>query len=263
MNDSEQVEFEFPQGNDVLKRLQAIEFDMAVSIKEIFEKNNIRYVIEYGSLLGAVRHKGFIPWDDDFDFVVFEEDYERASDSLRKELPSQYILHDIESDPKYFYSFSKVRHLYSIAVEDGLTDELKYKGISADLFKGRIEMNNKFARKLFLAKCHTFSHLNKFRQKKSILEFVKTSLNGIKTCYYIVLHFITPKTEYFHKSPETDQYFTPLDKYLPLSKVRFNGVDFCAPHDPEFVLTDRFGDWRSYPKQISFHIKSVQFLSEI
>ena len=257
-----QVQFEFPQGNDVLKKLQDIEFEMAVVIKQIFERNKIRYVIEYGSLLGAVRHGGFIPWDDDFDYVVFEDDYEKASEALRRELPHKYILHDVLSDPAYFYSFSKVRHLRSIAIEDGYTDHLKFKGISIDLFKGKIEKNNQFARRLFLATSHRQSHGQKFRERKTLLELIKLSLCSLKVCYYRFLHYITPKVAYFHKTPDTDQYFIPLEKYLPTSVVRFNGVDFPAPRDPEYVLTDRYGDWTRYPKEISYHLQRLEIYDD-
>lgn len=252
-----QVEFSFPGGNELLHRLQRVLFEMAVTIKNIFEKNDVRYVIEYGSLLGAIRHGGFIPWDDDFDFVVFEEDYDKASEALRRELPAQYILHDHQSDSAYFYSFSKVRHLHSFAIEDGFTDDLKYQGISIDLFKGRVERNNKYARRLFLAKCHTDSHWRKFFRDKQFNELGKSLAYGVKTCYYGILHIITPKAPYFHKSPDTDQYFIPLEKYLPLSRVSFCGVEFYAPHDPEYVLTDRYGDWKAFPKKISFHLDKL------
>ena len=261
MDCSDHVTFEFPQGNDLLKRLQAIEFEMAVVIKDIFERNGIRYVIEYGSLLGAVRHGGFIPWDDDFDYVVFEDDYEKASDALRKELPGKYILHDRLSDPNYFYSFSKVRHLHSVAVEDGFTDNLRYQGISIDLFKGRIEKNNKYARRLFLAQSHTHSHWNKLRECKTASECMKSISYAVQACFYSVLHALTPKVDYFHKSPETDQYFIPLDKYLPTSTVVFNGIEFAAPHDPEYVLTDRYGNWRKIPEKITFHLQHLEIES--
>ena len=258
MEEQVQVQFEFPQGNDVLKRLQNISFEMAVAIKDIFDRNQVRYVIEYGSLLGAERHGGFIPWDDDFDYVVFEDDYEKASEALRRELPPKYILHDAHSDPAYVYSFSKVRHLQSLAIEDGFTDHLKYKGISIDLFKGRIEKNNKYARRLFLAESHLESHKNKFKGIKSLAELARLSLYVLKTCYYHFLHGITPKTDYFHKSPDSDQYFIPLDKYLPTSVVQFKGVDFPAPRDPEYVLTDRYGDWNHFPKEIRFHLQQIE-----
>ena len=256
------MDFHFPQGNDLLKRLQAIEFEMALAIRDIFERNDVRYVIEYGSLLGAVRHGGFIPWDDDFDYVVFEEDYEKASEALRRELPPKYILHDKESDPNYFYSFSKVRHLNSVAIEDGFTDNLKYKGISIDLFKGNVEKNNRYARALFLAKSHLKSHWTKLCRKFSVSELAKTLGNALKTLFWSAVHAVVPKTDYFHKTPDTDQYFIPLDKYLPLSRVLFEGESFAAPHDPEFVLTDRYGDWKKYPKHIVYHLQRLEIYED-
>lgn len=262
MSGKDPMAFDFSQGNDVLRRLQAIEFKMAVAIKDILERNGVRYVIEYGSLLGAVRHGGFIPWDDDFDFVIFDDDYEIASKALRKELPEDFILHDRVSDPDYCLSFSKVRHLNSYVQEDGIVDDLRYNGISVDLFKGCIEKNNKFARRLFLSKSHSESHWRKFRHSHRPGELLKAVGEGILFCYYAILHSLTPQTDYFHKSPDTDQYFIPLDRYLPLSKVMFNGVEFCAPFDPDFVLTDRYGDWRAYPKTISFHIKMIEIYSD-
>ena len=246
----------------MLQRLQGILFEMAVTIKDIFEKNGVRYVIEYGSLLGAVRHGGFIPWDDDFDYVVFEDDYEKASEALRRELPTKYILHDRQSDPAYFYSFSKVRHLHSVAIEEGFTEKLMYNGVSIDLFKGREEKNNRYARRLFLAKSHTSSHWSKFKSDKRLSEFCKVLAYSLKTAFFSVLHSVTPKTPYFHKSPDTDQYFIPLDKYLPRTKVVFNGVEFYAPHDVDFVLTDRYGNWRAFPSSVSYHIDHLSLDSD-
>ena len=246
----------------MLKRLQSIEFEMAVAIRDIFERNDVRYVIEYGSLLGAVRHGGFIPWDDDFDYVVFEEDYDKATQALRRELPSKFILQDKESDPNYFYSFSKVRHLNSLAIEEGFTDNLKYKGISIDLFKGNVERNNRYARRLFLAKSHMKSHWNKFWSQRKVVELIKTIVHSGKVFGFGLIHFLTPKIDYFHKSPDTDQYFIPLDKYLPLSKVVFNGEVFFAPKDPEYVLTDRYENWREVPSQIVFHLQKLEIYDD-
>lgn len=258
----EQVFFLFPQGNDMLKRLQAIEFEMALAIREIFERNNVHYVIEYGSLLGAVRHGGFIPWDDDFDYVVFEDDYEKASKVLRAELPGKYVLHDKESDPNYFYSFSKVRHLNSVAIEEGFTDNLKYKGISIDLFKGNIEKNNKYARRLFLSKSHARSHWNKFCAHLKFSELLKAIASFGNLLWFGVVHAITPKTDYLRKAPDTDMHYIPRDKYLPFSKVLFNGVEFPAPHDIEFVLEEMYGDWRKEPKQIVFHLQKLEIYED-
>lgn len=253
-------QYTFPSGNEELVRLQHVVFEMALAIKTIFDKHHIRYVIEYGSLLGAVRHGGFIPWDDDFDYVVLEDDYERASTALRMELPDLYLLHDKKSDPGYFYSFAKVVHLKSEAIEPGFTDHLKYKGISIDLFKGKVERNNKYARRLFVASSHLKSHRHKCVKSKNSREISKVLFYSLATLWFGFLHLLTPKKAYFHKSPDTDQYFIPVEEYLPFSTVLFEGVDFPAPRHPEYVLEDRYGkNWRLPPDKIEFHISEVRW----
>lgn len=258
----EQVDYMFPQGNEVLRHLQSIEFEMALAIRDIFERNDVRYAIEYGSLLGAVRHGGFIPWDDDFDYVVFEDDYEKASAVLREELPDKYVLHDKMSDPAYFYTFSKVRHLNSVAIEDGTTDDLKYKGISIDLFQGAVVKGNKYSRRLFLAKSHVKSHWNKFRKQRKAIELVKAIASFGLLLRFGVAYSIAPKTDYLRKAPDTNQRFVPLDRYLPFSKVYFNGVEFHAPYDVDYVLTEMYGDWRKPPEHIVFHLQKLEIYED-
>ena len=70
-----------------LRRLQLRQFEMLKCLDAICRKNNISYWIDFGTLLGAVRHQDFIPWDDDVDISVLEEDYGRLRDVLKKELP--------------------------------------------------------------------------------------------------------------------------------------------------------------------------------
>ena len=67
---------------------------MAVVIRDILESHNIPYFITYGTLLGAVRHQGFIPWDDDFDFYLFDDSYDKAIHALRAEMPVNMFLED-------------------------------------------------------------------------------------------------------------------------------------------------------------------------
>ena len=75
-----------------IKRVQNRLLEMGKVIADILERNNIPYMITFGTLLGAVRHGGFIPWDDDFDMFLFEDSYEKAMEVLSKELPMDMFL---------------------------------------------------------------------------------------------------------------------------------------------------------------------------
>lgn len=76
--------------------------------------NNIKYFLLAGSCLGAVRHKGFIPWDDDIDIGIFNEDYDRFETVLIQELPKQFTWINAKTDnlyPRFFGKILMVRHL--------------------------------------------------------------------------------------------------------------------------------------------------------
>lgn len=84
----------------VLKRLQSLELEMAKVLLSICERHNLKIWADGGTLLGAVRHGGFIPWDDDIDFVMFRDDYEKLKEIAKKEaLPEPYYFEDA------FFSF--------------------------------------------------------------------------------------------------------------------------------------------------------------
>ena len=120
-----------------LKRVQKRLLEMAVKIASILEKHEIPYTIAFGTLLGAVRHGDFIPWDDDFDFFLFSDTYEKAMGLLSKELPADMFLENEQTEPKYFHAWAHVKDLNSeCRCEHYPHDELySHHGISVDLYK--------------------------------------------------------------------------------------------------------------------------------
>ena len=92
-----------------LKKVQGQLLIIAKEIKRVCEKHGINYFLLGGTLIGAVRHKGFIPWDDDLDLGMLREDYEKFLEIAPSELSEDFCLQTMENDPEYGLAFAKVR----------------------------------------------------------------------------------------------------------------------------------------------------------
>lgn len=92
-----------------LDEIKKLEIEMMEEVKRICEKHNIKYFLVGGSLLGAVRHKGFIPWDDDLDFGMLREDFEKFKEVAPKELNPRYSYQSYQTEPNSHYIFDKIR----------------------------------------------------------------------------------------------------------------------------------------------------------
>ena len=116
------------------ERIRKIQLEMLREVHRICEENHIKYVLGYGTMLGAVRHKGFIPWDDDVDILMLRKDYRRFREACKKELPPKYFLQDECSDEYYLWGYSKLRNLNTTYVRCG-QEHIPYKnGVFIDIF---------------------------------------------------------------------------------------------------------------------------------
>lgn len=92
-----------------LDEIKKLEIEMMEEVKRICEKHNIKYFLVGGSLLGAVRHKGFIPWDDDLDFGMLREDFDKFKKVAPAELNPRYTYQSYQTEPNSHYIFDKIR----------------------------------------------------------------------------------------------------------------------------------------------------------
>ena len=124
------------EGETVLRQAQLVMLRMLKIIDYICRKHDISYWMCSGTLLGAVRHKGFIPWDDDLDICMIREDYERFVEIAVNEFPKDMMLQTRETDPHYHYLPlpCKVRDKKSFILSPGYEDEECEKGLFIDIF---------------------------------------------------------------------------------------------------------------------------------
>lgn len=98
----------------MMKCAWAAQLEVLAVIEEICNKYGLHYFAAWGTLLGAVRHKGFIPWDDDMDICMLREDYDRFVAVARKELPEEYHLHSVDTSLNWTQFFARVINAQSI-----------------------------------------------------------------------------------------------------------------------------------------------------
>ena len=117
-----------------LKKLQRAILLITDEVDRICTKNHIKYSLIGGSMLGAIRHKGFIPWDDDMDIGMLRQDYERFLEICKTELKEEFDLQTNENDPFYVYGFAKILLKDTYLVQFGHEKTKSRKGVFVDIF---------------------------------------------------------------------------------------------------------------------------------
>lgn len=128
------------------KELQKKQLEILDEIKRLCEKHKIKYWLDSGSCLGAVRHKGFIPWDDDIDLGMLRKDYDKFIKICKKELDNKFYLQTTETDNNFALEFTKIRMNNTLLREKLNEGKNIHQGIFIDIFPYDNTSNNKFIR---------------------------------------------------------------------------------------------------------------------
>lgn len=252
---------------DVLKRLQETQIEILEEIVRICEKHNLRYFLIYGTLIGAIRHKGFIPWDDDLDIGMPRDDYEKFMKVAREELKAEYFLQNTDTEPQYWLPFGKVRKNNTIFEEPSLSEMPKeiHKGIFVDIFPFDYVRKNggqlvhlqfilsKAINETMYYKAGVYTkkqHL-KYRTLDSLLNLFSmrmlckmqgkiSSLQRTKGSHYLAD---------FNSSRKYLDAIYPLNYFLPNDETEFAGRKFRIPRDYDSYLKMVYGDYMIIPKE--------------
>ena len=119
---------------NMLRKLQLTQLDILKVFDKFCREHDLHYSLYAGSLLGAVRHKGFIPWDDDLDVCMSRADYDRFIALWGQEHPEGYILQNKENSPNFWQSFSKIRKDHTTFLQEQREAGQYHTGIFLDIF---------------------------------------------------------------------------------------------------------------------------------
>lgn len=243
-----------PDGSK-LRDIQLRMLDILKCVDEICQRHNIRYWLSSGSLLGAMRHGGFIPWDDDLDIEMLREDYLRLVDILPNELPSHYALQTDQTDKSYIYMYGKVRDLNSQICEKSVINQtFKYQGVFIDLFI--VEPSHRFMAKIAAVLFNRFCF--NVALKGGVMQTIALYNRKIlKRCVFPVFRLVSKcasKQILRHTFGVNFLKERNVDDIFPLQRIAFENIVCNAPANPDAYLRKIYGDYMKIPEVKDIHI---------
>lgn len=252
-----------PDGS-TLRRQQMRMLEILQEIDRICKKHSLSYWLSSGTLLGAVRHGGFIPWDDDLDIEMMREDYERLMKILPTELPDTMAIQNHNTDPNYFFFYAKVRDRRSLLSEGNNYDRAwKEKGIYIDIFP-----MEKQPIWLHILTEKTVGHIYKIWRTCTDDE---VGIRKVMRLFRFNLRYIFPIVKFLCRLSGTKTftygmgipYHSPryeCDIY-PLTTMEFEGMNFPVPCKAENILKTMYGDYMRLPTEesIATHCARLEF----
>lgn len=260
----------FPGLDIEIRDTQRVQLEILLDFDKLCRGHNIKYQLFSGTLIGAIRHNGFIPWDDDVDVCMLREEYERFLKVSEKVLDRKYFIQNYMSDPKFQSQYSKIRKNNTIYVENMVQDVDMHHGIFIDIFPydnvkpttvmgkvQRVTLNKLKEINYCRVKRVNQSEKSKFkRYKKNLMYYIlkivpkkfmddtikklSVMFNDHDTEYVGELGISTGKEMYDRFVLRKDVFYNSID-------WEFEGHKFFVPKEYDYVLTKNYGDYMSLP----------------
>lgn len=250
-----------PIGEYTLREVQMSILTIMVELDRICRKYKIKYVLDGGSMLGAIRHGGFIPWDDDMDVAMLRKDYKKFCKVCKKELNSNFTLESTKTNPRYPYNFAKLKKNGTIYQESFLNNIPIHNGLWVDIFpldntnNAFFKLQCKLSRfwqdvrwtKNKIPDCDCFHPRHKRVLKLfSILPFKLINFNQEISIRFLNLFRTKNVSKLCHpgkgKTPHSRKFYANIIDY------RFEDSFFYVPNDYDEWLRIRYKDYKSLPK---------------
>lgn len=252
------------KGGETLRRVQLVQTEMLIEFDRICRKNNLKYNIAFGTLLGAVRHGGFIPWDDDIDILMPYEEYIKLDQAMEKDLDKgRFFFRTHETENDFNLTYKHLKRNGTVYMKPGREKFNFHKGILIDIFPVFNSAGNRLAhwihtRLAWFFRTATWAHMGADGEQNPALRFYYRQLakigNKRNYRYFLRVAAMFKKNKGFYsyfaaffRSPYHAPYLTPECFDNPV-EVEFEGHRFFAPKNYDAALSYCFGrDYMMYP----------------
>lgn len=263
--------------DEQLQELKQIELNMFQTFIQICSQLNLRYYLLGGTLLGAVRHKGFIPWDDDIDVGMPREDYEVFLEKAPAFMPEHLFIQSINSEPEYLMCFAKIRNSNTTFLETSINHLNINHGVFIDIFPLDYYPADEKERKAFEKKKNQYNAriTMEFNLPKGPFK-TRLKLMAIRLLNPSLKKAIE-KREKLYRSVPASAYMAnlggawgakeivPAQWYGEGTTLEFEGMEVSAPVKYREWLTQVYGDYMQLPpeeKRVSHHYVDVMDLQK-
>lgn len=260
--------------DDTLRKLQLMELQILKDIVAVCEKHDLHYYLAYGTLLGAVRHKGFIPWDDDVDLLMPRKDYIKFHEAIQKEMGEKYTIESVLTNKDYYSFAARVRLNGTTYPEEPLEYVGTHTGIFIDIMpldelktnKGLL-LNLRGYTAFWMTALRAIAHGTKFSQEK--FRTMGRMLRPFSAPFRGELSRKIFNTLSISESQAGGGYIAnmasfgnwkrslvPKEAYGEGIKLQFEDAEFWAPVDYDTVLRQSYGDYMCPPpveQQVAAH----------
>jgi len=243
------------------KKIWAIELDMLMKLLDVCRKHNIKIFLGGGSLLGAIRHGGFIPWDDDIDVCMLRDDYEKLTKELCHEFQEPYFLQTPYTDDGYYFSFAKLRNSRTSDISDAFLYENFNQGLCIDIFPvdncivDDVEQRYNLAKELIT---DNSAYMRKSLKNPSVSDMEKIKKHSGRDPLEVYEQIDANAKKYYEKNTPyvccmvctIFSWKNGLYNKNVFDKAinwNFEGFDVPVPIGYEEILSTHYGDWRQLP----------------
>lgn len=248
-----------PPATGQLRDIQLANLALLKELDYVCKQNGLQYWLDGGTQLGVVRHKGFIPWDDDIDVAMMREDYEKIIDAFKKSSRNPDIYADYYRDTKNTCQYmikiqhKKCHHLFvdifpfdkygkKISKEEQLSKTKIIKNI-----RKRLQKNTSFS---------TPNNIVKQKIETAMKDEVLKNNDSVDKSNLELVWGLD-----FNHS--WDNWFTDYEVIFPLKEIEFEGTMFSCMNNPNAFLTRVYGDYMSYPPKITMgHSMFIELTEE-